>query len=222
TFASAGTVTLSASNINGQGESAKIDLVVQQGTGSPAPPPVQQPSGCLIATAAFGSELTPQVQYLRHFRDNYILSTASGSAFMNSFNSVYYLFSPQVADYERQQPWLQATMKTALYPLFGILTVAERTHAAVGGEAGVIFAGTIASALIGAVYLVPAGYVGSKRVNNKLLAIIVGVATAFLAITLVALPAFLPISTVAFVIVSAGASAIAVAKTIRRMFRSAM
>ena len=222
TFASAGTVTLSASNIKGQGESAKIDLVVQQGTGSPAPPPVQQPSGCLIATAAFGSELTPQVQYLRHFRDNYILSTASGSAFMNSFNSVYYLFSPQVADYERQQPWLQATMKTALYPLFGILTVAERTHAAVGGEAGVIFAGTIASALIGAVYLVPAGYVGSKRVNNKLLAIIVGVATAFLAITLVALPAFLPISTVAFVIVSGGASAIAVAKTIRRMFRSAM
>ena len=30
--------------------------------------------GCLIATAAFGSELAPQVQQLRELRDNTILS----------------------------------------------------------------------------------------------------------------------------------------------------
>ncbi|HEU4606421.1 MAG TPA: CFI-box-CTERM domain-containing protein [Nitrososphaera sp.] len=219
TFANAGTAMLSASNINGQGESAKIDLVVLQGTGDPVPPPVQQPSGCLIATAAFGSELTPQVQYLRHFRDNYILSTASGSAFMNSFNSVYYSFSPQVADYEREQPWLQATVKTALYPLFGILTAAERTHAAVGGEAGAIMAGATASALIGAAYLAPAGYVASRKVSSRLLVIILGAAAAILAITLVALPALLPISTAAFVIAAAGSSAILVAMLVRKMFK---
>ena len=219
TFANTGTVTLAASNINGQGESARIDLVVLQGTGDPVPPPVQQPSGCLIATAAFGSELTPQVQYLRHFRDNYVLSTASGSAFMKSFNSVYYSFSPQVADYEREQPWLQATVKTALYPLFGILTAAERTHAAVGGEAGAIMAGATASALIGAVYLVPAGYIASRKVSSKLLVIVVGAAAAILAITLFALPALLPISTAAFVIASAGSSAIMVAKLVRKMFK---
>jgi len=219
TFANTGTATLAASNINGQGESARIDLVVLQGTGDPVPPPVQQPSGCLIATAAFGSELTPQVQYLRHFRDNYVLSTASGSAFMKSFNSVYYSFSPQVADYEREQPWLQATVKTALYPLFGILTAAERTHAAVGGEAGAIMAGATASALIGAVYLVPAGYIASRKVSSKLLVIVVGAAAAILAITLFALPALLPISTAAFVIASAGSSAIMVAKLVRKMFK---
>ena len=219
TFANVGTATLAAGNINGQGESARIDLVVLQGTGDPVPPPVQQPSGCLIATAAFGSELTPQVQYLRHFRDNYILSTASGSAFMNSFNSVYYSFSPQVADYEREQPWLQTTVKTALYPLFGILTAAERTHAAVGGEAGAILAGATASALIGAVYLAPAGYVASKRVSSRFLVIIVGAAAAILAITLVAMPALLPISTAAFVIAAAGSSAILVAKLVRKMFK---
>jgi hypothetical protein len=212
TFANAGTTTLSASNINGQGESAKIDLMVLQGSGDPIPLPVQQPSGCLIATAAFGSELTPQVQYLRHFRDNYILSTASGSAFMNSFNSVYYSFSPQVADYEREQPWLQAMVKGALYPLFGILTMAERTHAGVGGEAGAILAGATTSSLIGAVYLAPAGYVASRKVSSKLLIMIVGVSVVALAITLVAFPAFLPISTVVFVIAAAGTSAIAVAK----------
>ena len=219
TFAEAGTATVSASNINGQGESAKIDLVVLQGSGDSIPPPVQQPSGCLIATAAFGSELTPQVQYLRHFRDNYILSTASGSAFMNSFNSVYYSFSPQVANYEREHPWLQATMKGALYPLFGILTAAELTQAAVGGEAGAILAGATASSLIGAVYLAPAGYVASRKVSSKLLIIIVGVSAAALAITLVALPASLPISTAAFVIAAAGSSAIAVAKVMRIITR---
>jgi hypothetical protein len=219
TFANAGAATLAASNINGQGESARIDLVVLQGTGDPVPPPLQQPSGCLIATAAFGSELTPQVQYLRHFRDHYILSTASGSAFMNSFNSVYYSFSPQVADYEREQPWLQAAVKTALYPLFGILTAAERTHAAVGGEAGAIMAGATASSLIGAVYLAPAGYVASRKVSSRLLVIVVGAAAAALAITQVALPALLPISTAAFVIAAACSSAIMVAKLVRKMFK---
>ena len=31
--------------------------------------------GCLIATAAFGSELAPQVQFLREIRDNTVLQT---------------------------------------------------------------------------------------------------------------------------------------------------
>jgi peptide/nickel transport system substrate-binding protein len=220
TFSQAGTVTLSASNINGQGESAKIDLVVLQGSGDPVPPPVQQPSGCLIATAAFGSELTPQVQYLRNFRENYILSTTSGSAFMSAFNSVYYSFSPQVADYEREQPWLQSTVKAMLYPLFGILATAERAHAVVGGEAGAILAGATASSLIGAVYLAPAGYVASKKASGRLLAIIVGAAAAALVVTLAAVQALLPISTSAFVIAAAGASAIMVAKLARRAFKS--
>jgi peptide/nickel transport system substrate-binding protein len=219
TFPAAGTVTVAASNINGQGESAMIDLVVLQGTGDNTPPPVQQPSGCLIATAAFGSELTQQVQYLRNFRDNYILTTASGSAFLNAFNSVYYSFSPQVADYERGQPWLQATVKAALYPLFGILAGAEHAHRAIGGEAGAVMAGATASSLIGAVYLAPAGYLASKRVSGKLLIAIMGITSAILAIAIVALPALLPTSTSAFVIAAAGASAIAVAKLARRAFR---
>jgi hypothetical protein len=215
TFANAGTATLAASNINGQGESAKIDLVVLQGTGDPVPPPLQQPSGCLIATAAFGSELTPQVQYLRHFRDNYILSTASGSAFMNSFNSMYYSFSPQVADYERKHPWLQATVKTALYPLFGILTAAEPTHAAVGGEAGTITAGAIASSLIGVIYLWPAGFAASKRISAMWLIIVTGTSAFVLMLTLVVIPSLLSLSTSIFVLAIAGASSIAIGKLIR-------
>src|SRR5215210_1608072 len=223
TFSKAGTVTLAANNINGQGESAKIDLSVLQGSGNTTNPqsqPQSNPSQCLIATAAFGSELTPQVQYLRNFRDHYILSAASGSAFMNTFNSVYYSFSPQVAEYERGQPWLQGMVKMALYPLFGILMIAERGYAALGGEAGSVLAGVIASSLIGAVYLWPIGLAASRRVIDcRLLVIIVGAAAAFLVATLVALPAMLPFSTATFVVAVAGASAIVVAKVIRYFFR---
>ena len=58
--------------------------------------------GCLIATAAFGSELSPQVQFLREIRDNTVLQTESGTSFMAGFNQFYYSFSPIVADYERE------------------------------------------------------------------------------------------------------------------------
>jgi peptide/nickel transport system substrate-binding protein len=192
TFSKAGTVTLAANNINSQGESSRIDLVVQQGSGNPNTQSQPTQSQCLIATAAFGSELTPQVQYLRHFRDHYILSTASGSAFMNIFNSIYYSFSPQVAQYEREQPWFQGMIEVVLYPLFGILMTAERGYSMMGGdEAGSILAGAIASSLIGVVYLWPIGFAVSKRVDNILLVITVGVATAILTVAIVALPAIL-------------------------------
>lgn len=220
TFPKAGRVTLAANNINKQGESARIDLAVLQGSGNTTSSTQTQPtqSQCLIATAAFGSELTPQVKYLRHFRDQYILSTASGSAFMNTFNSVYYSFSPQVAEYERGKPWLQSIVKMALYPLFGILVTAEKGYAVLGDEAGSILAGAIASALIGVVYLWPVGFAASRRVSNRLLVIIVGAAAGGMAVTLVALPAILPFTTAMFTLAVAGASAIMSAKTVKHFF----
>ena len=45
--------------------------------------------GCLIATAAYGSEMAPQVQFLREIRDNSVLQTQSGTSFMTAFNSFY-------------------------------------------------------------------------------------------------------------------------------------
>lgn len=125
-------------------------------TPTPTPPPTQEkPSGCLIATAAFGSELSPQVQFLRNFRDNRILSTASGSSFMNVFNAWYYSFSPHVADYERNNPWLQQVVKASIYPLIGILTLSEKAYEIFNGEYGAIIAGLTASSMIGAVYFLP-------------------------------------------------------------------
>ncbi len=115
------------------------------------------PSRCLIATAAFGSDLAPQVQFLRVFRDQSILSTAAGSSFMNVFNTWYYSFSPSVANYERGQPWMQEMVRTSIYPLLGMLTVSQKAYSVLPGEYGAISAGLIASSMIGAVYFFPFG-----------------------------------------------------------------
>ncbi|MEM2141550.1 CFI-box-CTERM domain-containing protein [Nitrososphaera sp.] len=114
-------------------------------------------SGCLIATAAFGSELAPQVQTLRNFRDGIALNTLAGSSFMAVFNGWYYSFSPQVADFERGQPWLKEAVRASVYPLLGILDLSTQVYGALAfnGEAAIIGAGLTASALIGLLYFAP-------------------------------------------------------------------
>jgi len=83
----------------------------------------QKGGGCLIATAAFGSEMAPQVQFLREIRDNTVLQTQSGSTFMTGFNQFYYSFSPAVADYERENPAFKETVKIAITPMLTSLTI---------------------------------------------------------------------------------------------------
>jgi hypothetical protein len=79
--------------------------------------------GCLIATAAFGSEMAPQVQFLRELRDNTVLQTQSGTTFMTGFNQFYYSFSPAVADYERDNPVFKEAVKLTLTPLLTSLAI---------------------------------------------------------------------------------------------------
>ena len=79
--------------------------------------------GCLIATAAFGSELSPQVQFLREIRDNTVLQTESGTSFMTGFNQFYYSFSPAVADYERENPAFKEAVKIAITPMLTSLAI---------------------------------------------------------------------------------------------------
>ena len=81
--------------------------------------------GCLIATAAFDSELAPQVQQLRELRDNTVLQTESGTSFMTGFNHFYYSFSPAIADYERENPTFKEAVKLILTPLLTSLTLLQ-------------------------------------------------------------------------------------------------
>ena len=79
--------------------------------------------GCLIATATYGSEMAPQVQQLRELRDNQLLNTESGTAFMSTFNDIYYSFSPVIADYERENPLFKEAVNLAITPLISSLSV---------------------------------------------------------------------------------------------------
>jgi len=79
--------------------------------------------GCLIATAAYGSELAPQVQQLRELRDTQLLQTESGKSFMSSFNDLYYSFSPTIADYERENPLFKEAVKIMITPMISSLSI---------------------------------------------------------------------------------------------------
>ena len=79
--------------------------------------------GCLIATATYGSEMAPQVQYLREIRDNQLMNTESGMSFMNGFNQLYYSFSPHIADIERENPVFKEMIKIGITPLLSSLSI---------------------------------------------------------------------------------------------------
>ena len=82
---------------------AVVEQVVEEPVAAPQESS-EEGGGCLIATATYGSELAPQVQMLREIRDNQLMNTESGSAFMTTFNEAYYSFSPYIADLERESP----------------------------------------------------------------------------------------------------------------------
>ena len=79
--------------------------------------------GCLIATAAYGTELAPQVQMLRELRDGTLLSTESGASFMDTFNSAYYAFSPAIADMQRENPAFRDAVRTLITPMIHSLSI---------------------------------------------------------------------------------------------------
>jgi len=106
-------------------ETVSFDITV--GDVQPTPnndvPPTEEKGGCLIATAAYGSEMAPQIQQLRELRDNTVLSTKSGIAFMSGFNQFYYSFSPGVADFERENPVFKEIVKVGLTPMLSSLSL---------------------------------------------------------------------------------------------------
>ena len=103
---------------NASTESAKETTNVKSGNGG----------GCLIATATYGSETATEIQQLRELRDNQLLQTESGTAFMNTFNDIYYSFSPIIADYERENPLFKEAVKITITPMISTLSLMENAE----------------------------------------------------------------------------------------------
>ena len=133
-------------------------------TTEPAEP---QGGGCLIATAAFGSEMAPQVQFLREIRDNTILQTESGTNFMAGFNQFYYSFSPAIADYERENATFKEAVKLTLTPLLTSLTLLQ--YADIDSESEMLGYGIAVILLnIGMYFVAPAILIMKVRSLHKL------------------------------------------------------
>jgi len=112
-------------------ETVSFDILVGDVNAQPTTEnnkPNEENGGCLIATATFGSEMAPQIQQLRELRDNTILKTSSGMAFMTSFNQFYYSFSPTVADLEREHPIFKEVIKVTLTPMLSSLSLLNQVN----------------------------------------------------------------------------------------------
>jgi len=112
---------------------------------------------CYIATATYGSELSPEVQLLRNFRDRDVLQTYAGGEGMKVFNLIYYSFSPQVAQTISSNENLRTVMRYVLYPLIGILWVSQQLHTALAfsPEGAIVVAGVLTGSMIGLLYALP-------------------------------------------------------------------
>ena len=127
-----GPTTIKFENIRNTGQETEFALVVVPGSKvststneSTEDESTEEGGGCLIATAAYGSELSPQVQMLREIRDNQLMNTEAGKSFMSGFNEMYYSFSPYIADYERENPMFKEIVKVGLTPMLSSLAIME-------------------------------------------------------------------------------------------------
>ena len=116
--ATTGTFTLRVTGSIGT-ISKSVDVSVEI-TATPTPSPTPRP-GCIVATAAYGSELAPEVVYMRHVRDNMIGSSQIGRTLVNGWNKFYYSWSPSIANFIAAHGPSQPVFRAFLLPLVGTI-----------------------------------------------------------------------------------------------------
>jgi hypothetical protein len=79
--------------------------------------------GCFIATAAYGTPMAQEIQILREFRDEYLLTNPVGRAFVD----LYYRISPPIAEFITEHPTLKPIVRAGLVPAVAMSTAAVNT-----------------------------------------------------------------------------------------------
>ena len=79
--------------------------------------------GCFIATAAYGTPMATEIQALREFRDEYLLTNPVGKALVN----FYYEVSPPIAEFITDHPSLKPIVRAGLVPAVAMSTVVVTT-----------------------------------------------------------------------------------------------
>jgi hypothetical protein len=113
---------------------------------------------CVIATAAYGSPMAPEVVYMRNVRDGMIGSTPTGRVLRDAFNTWYYSWSPLVASWISTSGTLRAVFRELLVPIVASVHVAGYVFEGLGGGdfASVIAFSAAAALTIGAYVMLSA------------------------------------------------------------------
>ena len=132
--------------MGGSPEEAGITVTTPSTTGTTQ---AQTPS-CIIATAAFGSAMAPEVIYMRFVRDKLIGSTWAGRTLVDAFNAFYYSWSPSVAHAVAPNSILRAVFRALLLPLVWTVHVTGAFFTAVSGLTGNADVASVAAFLLAA------------------------------------------------------------------------
>jgi hypothetical protein len=82
--------------------------------------------GCFIATAAYGTPMAEEIEILRKFRDEYLLTNPLGRALVD----LYYRISPPIAEFITEHPSLKQIVRAGLLPAVAMSAVVVDTTAA--------------------------------------------------------------------------------------------
>jgi hypothetical protein len=144
--------TATAGNYNitvtatGNGKTVSDHFIVE--VASPTTTITNPSPRCIIATATYGSEMAPEVVFMRYVRDNEIGSTPTGRILRDAWNTFYYSWSPPVAEAISASPTLQATFRVLLLPLDGTIHVTAWVFTTLGsGDLASVIAFTVAAVL---------------------------------------------------------------------------
>ena len=136
-------------DINGNGT---IKMVLISST--PTPP---QPSVCVIITALQGSALNPEIDYMRHVRDDMIGSNEIGEEIVLGWNTFYYSWSPELARLIAGSTYVKTIFRILLIPLIAIIHSTSIIYSVIASyHNGIasLFSFVFASVLTSIIYLI--------------------------------------------------------------------
>jgi alpha-tubulin suppressor-like RCC1 family protein len=77
-------------------------------------------SGCFIATAAYGTPMAREIETLRQFRDEYLLTNPLGQTLVD----LYHRVSPAIAEFITEHPVLKPVVRAGLVPVIAMSALA--------------------------------------------------------------------------------------------------
>jgi len=78
---------------------------------------------CAIATAAYGTPMAEEIEILREFRDEYLLTNPLGQALVE----LYYKVSPPIAEFITEHPSLKPIIRAGLVPAVAMSYIVVNT-----------------------------------------------------------------------------------------------